>query len=432
MLLAGLTLACGASPRARVIAALAREEPSGALDAYETFRASEGADPGLLGRVAALRLEREARSEELDVRRAAVQQLALAGVAGAPSLRKLASLPGVAPARLEALEALARRGDVDARLALRALADHADPAVADLAILGMDPTLDRALLLERARDARPRARREAIERLRDAVGQAEVRDALMTAARVDADPSVRAAAVRALARAGAEGVPMLRERLGDPDASVRMAAVAALVEADPAGGRLALGAMLAVAPDPAGIEAARLLVLAGPGPEGLPGPDAGRLFLRRALAAGDPSLRAQAGVAIASLQPDRGAPWAALREGLAAERNPEVRFALSRALFRHAPEAARPALRALLAVAPPMVRVQAATLLASAGDDVARAVLEDVLASEEPSIVRRTAARALARDALAPDAARTALRDADPMVRIYSAGGILAASTVAG
>jgi hypothetical protein len=43
-------------------------------------------------------------------------------------------------------------------------------------------------------------------------------------------------------------------------------------------------------------------------------------------------------------------------------------------------------------------------------------------------MVRRVAARSLARDALRPDEARTALRDEDPLVRINAAGGILAAS----
>lgn len=75
-----------------------------------------------------------------------------------------------------------------------------------------------------------------------------------------------------------------------------------------------------------------------------------------------------------------------------------------------------------------MARVQAAALLAEDGDAEARAVLSDVLASDAPSILRRTAARALARDARMPDAARRAMADDDPLVRIHAAGGILAAA----
>jgi hypothetical protein len=44
--------------------------------------------------------------------------------------------------------------------------------------------------------------------------------------------------------------------------------------------------------------------------------------------------------------------------------------------------------------------------------------------------VRRVAARALARDAREPDAARVALRDEDQSVRLSAAGGILAAQNV--
>lgn len=432
VIVASLVAACGSAPRGRVAAAIDRDDLEGALEAYETLRAVEGSDPPLLGRVAALLLEREARSEDAAVRRAAVQQLALAGTPGAPALRRLAALPGVPPTRLEALEALARRGDEDARLALRALADHEDASVSAYAVLGMDPTLDRALLLERAHDASARVRREALDRLRLAADDAAVRDALVETARVDPDGSVRAAAVRALGRAGSEAVPMLRERLGDPDPSVRMAAVTALMEADPERGRLALGAMLDIAPDVAGIEAARLLAQAGEGPEGLAGVDAAHAFLRRALRSSEPSLRSQAGVAIASLPVDREPPLGALREALTAERNAEVRLSLARALFRHDASGARSVLVALMREAEGMVRVQAAALLAPARDGEARQALESVVSSDQPSIVRRTAARALARDALAPDLVRDVLRDDDALVRIYAAGGILAASAVAG
>ncbi len=430
--LGALLAACGSAPRGRVAAAIERDDLDGAMEAYDALRAVEGTDPPLLGRVAALLLEREARSDDPARRRAAVQQLAMAGTPGTPGLDRLAALPGVDPARLEALEALARRGQEDARLALRALADHPDPDVAAFAVLGMDASLDRALLLERAHGPGARVRREALSRLRAAASDPAVRQVLEEAARVDAEASVRAAAVRALGDAGADAVPMLRERLGDPDPSVRMAAVGALMEADEARGRLALGAMLEIAPDPAGVEAARLLAQASEAAEGLAGRDAAHAFLRRALRSPDASLRAQAGVAIASLPIDRAPPLDALREALGPEPSPNVRLSLARALFRHDPSAAQSALVALARGGEGMVRVQAAALLAAERDLDARRTLEAVLGSDEPSIVRRTAARALARDALAPDLARHVLRDADPLVRIYAAGGILAASAVAG
>ena len=409
--------------------AVERGDLDGALEAYERFREVEGADPELLARVAALLLEREAREGDAQARRAALAQLSLAGNAGLPILVRLSEEDGLGPTRLGALEVLARRGRADARHYLRGLADSRDPAVLAASITGMDPPLDGELLLRLSGSEHVEVRRAAVERLSEIASDAPVRARLAELARVDPEGSVRAAAVRALGRAGAEAVEMLRERLADPDASVRFAAVGALVAADEQRARLVLGAMLEAAPSAAGVEAARLLAQRGEGPEGPAGAQAARAFLRRVLSDGDAALRAQAGVAIASLPAGAEAPVDALREALAAERDPDVRLSLARALLGHDRAAARAALVELARSGQGMSRVQAASLLASLGDASMRAELEDVLASERDSLVRRTAARALARDAMAPDAVRGLLRDGDAMVRIYAAGGILAAST---
>jgi HEAT repeat protein len=74
-----------------------------------------------------------------------------------------------------------------------------------------------------------------------------------------------------------------------------------------------------------------------------------------------------------------------------------------------------------------MVGLQAAVLLASRDHEGARARLREALESES-ALDRRTAARALAQRAGEPDAVRALLEDDDPMVRIYAAGGILAAA----
>jgi HEAT repeat protein len=419
-----VTIGCASGPRARVASAVESGDLPGALEAYERFRATEGADPQLLARIAVLLLEREARSDDEDARRAAVQQLALAGTAGTPVLERLAVSEGVTPVRLAALEALARRGRIDARLALRALADDDDPQVVAASILGMDPALDQELLLTLARSPHVRVRRNALDALAARAEDEAVAALLAEAARSDADPTVRATAVRALGRAGTDAVAMLRERLSDADPGVRLAAVAALAASDAMRG--ALAPMIEVATSVTGIEAARLLLAHGVPTGELA--SAARAFLGRALSASDPTLRAQAGVAVASLPLDREPPLDALRAALRSERDPEVRLSLARALFRHDEEAARGVLAELLGAEGAMPRVQAAALLASSGDARAREVLVEVLASDAPSIVRRTAARALARDALAPDAARNALVDDDALVRIYAAGGILAAA----
>jgi HEAT repeat protein len=426
-LLVFLLIACGSAPRGRVAAAVDRGDFDEAFAAYEEFAAHEGTDNDLLGRVAGLLLEREARSEDAELRRAAFTQLSLAGTAGMPILRELANDPGVTPARLAALQALAQRGDQASLLVLRSFADHDDPEVVAASIAGMDPELDRALLLRLAQSDDAVIRREAVTRLARAVSDPAVLAELERIARVDAEALVRAAAVRSLGQADEGAIAILRERLSDPEAIVRFAAIGALMDADQEQARIAFGALLEIAPSAAGVEAARLLALLEDDESALPGPAAARAYLLRALASDDPSLRAQAGIALSSLPVDRGPPLDALRTALEREVDPDVRVAFARALYRHDRPAAELALRELLE-SEGMPRVQAALLLAERGDRPARDVLEEIAGSDAASMLRRTAVRALARDALAPDLALPYLRDADAIVRIYAAGGILAAA----
>ena len=436
LLLGALALAgCGGGPRSRVANAVDQGDLSGALAAYEDFRRTEGSDRDVLGRVAGLLLEREASSEDAERRRAAVVQLGLAGTSGEPILTRLSRAEGSAASRLDALSALARRGHEDARLALRALADSDDPEVVAASVEGMDPELDGPLLRSLLASPHTGTRAAAARILAPLASEAENRAALEEVARVDAEPSVRAAAVRALGRSGAAAVPALRERLGDPASSVRLAAVSALIEADREQALLALGSLLEVTPSPAGIEAARLIAQLAPveGSTSVPtsAPSAARAFLRRALASESASLRSQAGVALAGLPASAESPIDAVRTALAQEEDPEVRLALARALLTRDVPTAHRALEGLLD-ADGMPRVQAAALLAQSSDEPgnerAREVLRRVIASDAESILRRTAVRALAREAMEPDAVRASLRDDDAMVRIYAAGGILAAA----
>jgi len=416
-----LLASCGGGPRGRVATAVDAGDLEGALAAYEDYRRSEGADADVLGRVAALLLEEEARAEDGERRRAAILQLSLAGTAGEPALIRLSESEGITPGRLGALEVLARRGSEPAKLALRALADHDDPAVLASAIVGMDPALDRDLLLRHLESEDATVRRAAARAL-SAREDAGVREALAERARVDPDASVRAAAVGALALAGPAAVDALRERLGDPTSSVRLAAVGALARADEAAAREALGALLEMAPSPAGIEAARVLAL-------LDGEIAStaRAFLRRSLEARDAGLRSQAGVALTGLPASADAPVDAVRAALRTEADPEVRLSLARALWRRERATAAPVLEGLLAD-DGMPGVQAAALLAGEAHEEAIALLDRVARGDGVSVLRRTAARALAREAMRPDAARRHLDDDDPLVRIYAAGGILAAA----
>lgn len=427
VLLALLLCACGSAPRGRVAAAVERGDFDGAFEAYEEFAAHEGTDNDLLGRVAGLFLEGEARSDDEERREAAFTQLSLAGTAGMPILRELADEPGVTPTRLAALRALAQRGHQPSALVLRSFADHEDPEVVAASITGMDPELDRALLLTLARSDDAGIRREAVSRLGPAADDPAVLAELERIARVDAEALVRAAAVRSLGDADEGAIAILRERLSDPEAIVRFAAISALMDADEEQARIAFAPLLEIAPSSAGVEAARLLALLDDDESALVGPAAARAYLLRALSSDDASLRSQAGIALSSLPRDREPPLDALRAALEREPDPDVRVSFARALFRHDRPSAETALRALLS-ADGMPRVQAALLLAEHGDREARDTLVEVAASDAPSLLRRTAVRALARDALAPDLARPYLRDGDSIVRIYAAGGILAAA----
>ena len=424
-------LACGGGPRAAVDDAVRARELEGALEAYDQFREADGADGALLAEVAALLLELEALGEDESRRDAALTQLRLAGNAALPVLERIGRSEGETVARAEALAHLTRRGDGEARAYLYALLDTDDPAILAPALVAVDPEEETARLVAWLADPIPEVRRAAALRLGAATESREALGALRELARVDPEPRVRGAAIRALGGFGAAVFEALRERLGGAASNVRLATVRALVRADRPRAVAALRSLLATPPNPAGIEAARVIALTGnPEEEDAP-PEEGvvdaRAYLRGALGSADPTLRSQAAVALVSLPADEGTD-AALLAALDGEADASVRLGMARALLGHegAEEEARETLRALME-GEGMAAVQAAALLAKEGEDAALTRLEAALEAES-ALLRRVAARALARDAERPDAARPALRDEDPTVRIHAAGGILAAS----
>lgn len=417
---------CGGAARGRVASAVDRGSVDEALEAYERMREADGADPDLLGRIAALILEQAARDADRALSRQAIQELAAAGTRGDPVLRALAEEDGAW--RVLALEALARRGDRGAAIELRSFSDDEDPEARAASVLGMDPEDDRALLLDALGWPQPRARENAASALAALAPDGEVRARIEETSRVDPDPGVRAAAVRALGAYGSAAVSALRERLSDPQPSVRSAAVDALIRADRDEAWAALGSLFATPASAQGVEAARLMLLRQrEGDE-----DRGaRAYLLSALRASEPALRAQTAVALVSLPPAEDARDA-LREALAAESDPGTQLSLARALGRQpgAEQEAEAALRTLMQAGLEMSALQAAALLAEDGDQAATGVLAAFLGRPDPSL-RRAAARALARDAMRPDDAREALRDHDASVRIGAAGAILAAAAAA-
>jgi HEAT repeat protein len=429
-LAASLASGCAGTPRGRVLAAIDARKTKRALVAYEVFRREEEPDGALLARIAALMLEQAAQSSDARLRDAALSQLVLAGTAGRDGLRAISELRGHEQARATALVALARSGDDDAREALRGMLGDDDPDVHAAAVRVLDVQAQRAALREALADTRSVVRAAAADALRGAAPDAAVRVLLAETARLDPEPRVRVFAVRALGAFGPAAVEPLRERLSDADASVRTAAVAALVEADRTAARLALVPLFGLGPSTAGIDAARFL--ARPSADDARATVDARAYLLRTLELGDAMLRGSAALVLASLPSDPSLDETLLRV-LEHDADPNVRLQLASALARPTPaEGPRDTAvhaRALLVGLLPaggMVGAQAAATLAAAGEVQGARALRALLSDADPAI-RRVAARALARDALSPDAARRALRDRDPTVRIAAAGGILAA-----
>ena len=128
--------------------------------------------------------------------------------------------------RLAAASALARRDDP----ALRAALDDPDAAVravASAALLDTEPRA-RATLDALMRSGDAELRLVAVQGLACATGPAAA-DAIVELAS-DADPRVRAAAVRALPAAGPAAIALLRDAIRDEHRGVRLAAADALVK----------------------------------------------------------------------------------------------------------------------------------------------------------------------------------------------------------
>lgn len=423
-------LACGGGPRAAVDDAVAAKDVPRALTAYDEFRGSDGSDAALLGEIAALVLELDALADDPERVRAAITQLRLAGTAGLPALVRLAETEGITLVRALALEALAKRGDGSSRAFLFAMIDEDDPELVALAIGAADPEEDSERLVALLDDTHPPVRAAAGLALGGLGESVDALHALAQLSRVDPESSVRNAAVRALGGFGAAAVPFLRERMGDADASVRLAVVRALIRADRDTALEIIASLLATPPSRAGIEAARVIALTGESEtnEGsAEGVNDARTYLLGALGDEDPNLRSQAAVALVSLNAHEPTDTA-LVQALARESEPGVRLGLARALRGRdvGGDEAEATLVALLD-GDGMPAVQAAVLLSSEGREDALTRLEAAL-EQDDSLIRRVAARGLAKDAGRPDRVRALMRDDDAMVRIHAAGGILAAS----
>lgn len=410
---------CGTGPRAQVNTALDARDLAASLSAYDRFYETDGAEPELLSSIAALLLQEEALSGEPESVRASVLQLKLAGIAGRPSLEKLASSDGVTLVRVLALEALMDAGNLPARDHLFGLLDSA-PEFKAQALRAADPEAHLELLLGYFSDESADVRRAASLRFGDGEQEAAFAPLAMLA-RNDAEARVRNAAVRSLGAYGALATSVLIERLSDSDAGVRLAATRALVRADPTAATPILRSLVDAPPSRASVEAARVVLMRGCG-EDTHLCVAAERHLFGVLAGDALALRSQAAVAVMSVPGLRRDDIVTL---LRSEDDAGVRLQLARALRRENPEVAEEVLLALLGEQR-MVRVQAAAELSEAGHAAGVEMLLEVLNGDDPSLVRQVAARALARRAGRPEELRSTLEDRDVLVRIQAAGGILA------
>ncbi len=421
----GLTaVGCTSAPRAKVVSAVEQRDLDGAMEAYTRLESVDGIDLAMLGEIGGLHLELAAISEDPAIRMAAVQQLAMGGTAARENLERLSNAEAAEPViRARALQALARRGDGHAKAVLYGLADSDDPEVAALALSVADPEDDRDRLLEALHHPAASMRREAALRIGEGELGREAILALSNLARVDPEPRVRSAAVRALGSAGETAWDAIRARLSDPESSVRLAAIRSLVRVDRVRARGPIGVLLSAPPSPAALEAARVLAMASEGEDAA----VARAYLHSAILAAGSTLRSQAAIALVSLPPD-GATDDALRTALQDEENRTVRLGLARALMQHqgSEEQAHDALEEL-SEGDDMAALQASLLLSGVADEAVDAIRRFL--QEGDPVERRVAARGLARDAGRPDLVRPALNDEDAMVRIHAAGGLVAAAS---
>ncbi len=430
--LALLIGACGGAARGSIVNAARQGDLDRAMSEYETVRSDDGPDLDLLAEIAGALLEREATGDDEERSQAAFVQLTLAGTASEGLLERLGEHRRER-VRARALGILARRGEDDAKEALRSMVDSEDPVVIAAALEGLDPHEETARLRSYLSHSSEEVRTTAASLLIRSAPDDETRIALAEIARVDPSARVRGAAVRSLGNYGPAALEPLRERLSDADMSVRLSAVGALADADRERAIAILGGMLDMGPSPASVEAARVLAQV-PIPEDQPMPDGvvmARAFLKRALVVGEPRVRAQAGIALMALGRDEDLD-AALEQALQDEADAIVRVTIASALRlrdRDAP-VARAALEGLLDTSG-MARVQAAAALADEELPKALEVLRDVIEVGAPP-EKRVAVRALARLAMRPDEVRKVLLDRDPILRIHAAGAILSARAARG
>ena len=438
-------MSCGGANQCAVKAALERGDVKAAVSAYNRMGEPESA---LLARIAAALLREEALGRDRVRQQAALGQLAAAGARGRGLLQQLAdkAADNSGPAALagaRALGLLAGRGDADAVDRLRELVNAEQTEVRAAAVSVLQPVEDLGRLLAELDSPYPSVRLAAARALgsanRNTPSSREngpplpaARIALEKCTRLDPAAEVRAAALWSLAEAGRQAAESIEQALDDAEREVRLAAIGALVLADVERAELVLGRLMQSDLGEEGIAAARHLLAMNDDRGGAdPTKDSGAVaeaqrYLRRALAATEPTLRAAAAVAVDALPPERfDSGW--LIERVEREKVPRVRLSLVNALWTGSEQGRlRGALREIGATGG-VSGAYAIALLAEQGDPKAVDKLCSLLA-RAPVAVKRVAAQVLGRDLGRPHLVRRALGDSDALVRIAAAGAVLAAA----
>lgn len=423
-----LSVGCVSGRRASVLRAIDAHDTPKALSAYEALRRADGADATLLALMAADLLETEAEGADPSRRRQALSALHTAGTVSRQVFLRLrhSTDPSV---RAAALAALARLGEYGAEAELRPFVDHETWDVVTAAVSVLSASSDRALLVTLLSHPAASVRREALTRLVVADETGGLRPELTKMARLDPDASVRAVATKGLGDFGQVAFEALRDRLHDEAVTVRLAAVRQLLAVDEVRGRSALLDLLSMPASLTSLEAAKALLAAESSRA------SGRIeaseALVRATHHADDHVRAQAARLWLSLEPKVAAR--AIGTLLGEAETKEIRLAFAQVLLDADDESRRRAIDVLASLLDGggLVAVQAATGLLTVDDDETRRRALTTLTkglADDAAAVRRTAVRALAKDAGRPDAARNALVDQDPSVRIQAAGAILAAT----
>lgn len=383
---------------------------------------TQGPDTEALGKVAGLLLEQEALYPG-SRRNAALGELRSSGSASAPALERLAQRDKSRAAQARALEILALRGDSDARTKLKSFLADKDPEAAAAALGSLDPEDDRAQLEKALSSPHGLVRSAAAGRLGEAEAHPRIRSALVDVARLDPLYTVRAAALKSLGKYGSAAKDAFRSGLKDSNPSVRLVAITGSAQANDQELTALLTSQLAQPPSTESIEVARALAVYGTGKA----QSDAKEYLFTALTSQDPHVRHQAAVALQTVAKQEK-DHARLAQALERESETDIKVALATSLLKEATYAPKAkAVFANVIATDSVASVHAAAyLVKDAAHPQATAALERMMQSGSVE-VRAAAARALAREANQPDAARTALKAPHPRVRIQAAGGILAA-----